>query len=88
MSQVPGYLTRFIAGPARLETNPLSEPVRTTRVLSPSSAGRSQFANLPNFDLKNPDVQYERYKHLMQNQYYNPNVNSMHMVPAPMSMTQ
>jgi len=29
------------------------------------------------FDLKNPDAQYERYKHLMQNHYYNHNANSM-----------
>jgi hypothetical protein len=28
------------------------------------------------YDLKNPDVQYERYKHLMSNQFYNTNANS------------
>lgn len=32
---------------------------------------------MTDYDLKNPDVQYERYKHLMANQYYNTNANSI-----------
>jgi hypothetical protein len=88
MSQVPSYLAKFVAGPVRLEANPLGEPARTSRVLSPSSIGRSQFQNVKDFDLKNPDAQFERYKNLMANQYYNSNVNSMHVAPSPLSMTQ
>lgn len=37
MSQIPGYLTKFVAGPVRLEANPLGEPMRTIRTLSPTS---------------------------------------------------
>ena len=89
MSYMPGYLSKFVAGPARLEANPLSEPTRTTRMLSPkSSNSRQQFAMINDFDLQNPDVQYERYKNLMSNQYYNSNVNSMNMIPAGLGMTQ
>jgi hypothetical protein len=89
MSQVPSYLSKFVAGPARLEANPLGEPARTMRVLSPTSgSSRQHMTNQFDFDLKNPDVQYERYKNLMANQYYNSNVNSMHVTPPGMSMTQ
>jgi hypothetical protein len=42
---------------------------------------------MQDYDLNNPDVQYERYKHLMTNQFYNPNVNSMQMTPAGMNMS-
>jgi hypothetical protein len=31
---------------------------------------------MADYDLKNPDVQFERYKHLMSNQYYNYHANS------------
>jgi hypothetical protein len=90
MSQVPSYLSKFVAGPARLEANPLGEPARTIRTLSPTS-GRGGTGGgglqVNDFDLKNPDAQYERYKNLMANQYYNSNVNSMHIVPTPASMT-
>jgi len=37
MSQIPSYLSRFVAGPVRLEGNPLGEPSRTLRTLSPNS---------------------------------------------------
>lgn len=40
MSQVPSYLSKFVAGTARLEANPLGEPARTLRVLSPMSNSR------------------------------------------------
>ncbi|CDW77843.1 UNKNOWN [Stylonychia lemnae] len=71
--QQPPYLQRFVAGPLRLESNPLSEPLRNFKTQSPQ---RLQTNTPQDFDLKNPDVQYERYKSLMQNQYYNTNVNS------------
>lgn len=67
MSQIPGYLSKFVAGPARLEANPLGEPIRTIRPLSPNSnaSGPQSIGPLKDYDLQNPDVQYERYKHLM-----------------------
>jgi hypothetical protein len=37
MVQVPSYLSKFVAGPARLESNPLGEPVRSLRPMSPLS---------------------------------------------------
>lgn len=91
MSQVPQYLSRFVAGPARLESNPLGEPLRTLRTISPgaSTSGRPTMApSIQDYDLKNPDVQYERYKHLMSNQYYNNNVNSMQLIHPSLNMTQ
>lgn len=59
-------MSRFVAGPLRMESNPLGEPIRNFKAGSPTRqpAGALQ---LSNYDLKNPDVQYERYKHLMSN---------------------
>jgi|LauGreDrversion4_2_1035121.scaffolds.fasta_scaffold115545_3 hypothetical protein len=58
MSQVPQYLSRYVAGPARLESNPLGEPLRTLRTLSPSASqsGRPSLPLMQDYDLKNPDV--------------------------------
>jgi hypothetical protein len=42
---------------------------------------------MQDYDLKNPDVQYERYKHLMNNQFYNSNVNSMQLIPPTLNMS-
>eukprot|EP00347_Sterkiella_histriomuscorum_P010311 403376790 len=72
------YLQRFVAGPQRLEQNPLGEPMRNLKNgNSPGRQPNQPQLQLNDYDLKNPDVQYERYKHLMSNQFYNTNVNSL-----------
>ena len=89
MSQVPSYLSRYVAGPVRLESNPLAEPLRTLRTISPnaSQSGRPTLPLMQDYDLKNPDVQYERYKNLMSNQFYNSNVNSMQLIHPSQNLT-
>ena len=67
----PPYMQKFIAGPTRLEQNPLSEPSRNFNNNSPQKSHQ-----LADYDLKNPDTQFERYKQLMTNQYYNNHANS------------
>jgi hypothetical protein len=60
-----------------LESNPLSEPIRNFKNHSPQRSTQNPQFQMTDYDLKNPDVQYERYKHLMANQYYNTNANSI-----------
>ena len=61
MAQVPQYLSRFVAGPPRLESNPLGEPLRNLRTLSPmsnlpGSVNAPRIPHMQDYDLNNPDV--------------------------------
>ena len=62
-----------MAGPTHLEANPLSEPMRSIK----SNSKQSPSKQMQDYDLNNPDVQYERYKDLMSRQFYNNHANSM-----------
>ena len=77
LNNQPPYMQRFVAGPARLESNPLSEPMRNFK--GSNSPPKQQNFLMADYDLKNPDVQYERYKNLMTHQYYNTNANSANL---------
>ena len=63
-----------------MERNPLSKPLPTSgnSMYNKEPAYKEATLNnlqneveLRNFDLKNPDTQYLRYKQLMNSQYYN-----------------
>ena len=49
-------MTKFVAGPARLEANPLGEPARQIRTISPNSISNSSYQHQQNVDLSNPDA--------------------------------
>ena len=61
MAQAPPYLQKFVAGPVKLEHNPLSEPMRSFRGSSPPKTFIAQ-APSQETDFRHPDAQYERYK--------------------------
>jgi len=65
------FSSKFVAGPTRLERNPLCPPaavrgeMELTRQLQPTPL------NPTHFDLTKADGQFERYKHMMQRSVYN-----------------
>ena len=72
---LPPHMQSFIAGPMPFEKNPLSEPSHNLRGRGMSGQA-VDIAAAGGEDFRNPDVQYNRYKQLMANQFYNNNANS------------
>ena len=78
-------LKSFVAGQTIMERNPMSEPLsmvgNSQYNLAPVNAQRelnnikSQIEDR-NYDIKNPDTQYLRYKQMINSQYYNLQANS------------
>lgn len=81
----------FIAGPQIIERDPLAQPLSTSgnskynqvpEYTANTINSITQQIQLRNFDLKHPDTQYLRYKHLMNSQFYNLQANSTSVVQA------
>ena len=75
---IPPELQHFVAGPTRLERNPLS---------APQSTGAAHVENPKHVDgqvdFRNPDAQHQRYRQMIGAHYYDLHANSAANTQAP-----
>lgn len=72
---VPPELQHFIAGPTRMERNPLSAPMSTASNVERRPATTYNPDDKPT-DLKDPAAQYQRYVQILGQHYYDTQANT------------